>query len=131
MEAALVPAGEAASSSHQHAYLPRRVTIPRNEIPLDLLVARHDPHKYPSSMLTTREQTRQARRNADWASKRERLLALAAAGVHVVMFMYNLAFWGDEGMPPDRWVGGVVVFPSGAWHGGAPRSNWQFSQRHG
>jgi hypothetical protein len=44
------------------------------------------------------------RRNADWASNREQLFAAAAAGVHLALFAWNLAFWGFEGMPHDRLV---------------------------
>jgi hypothetical protein len=36
--------------------------------------------------------------------KREHVLAAAAAGFHVALFAWNLAFWGSEGMAPDRWV---------------------------
>jgi hypothetical protein len=36
--------------------------------------------------------------------KREHMLAAAAAGFHLALFAWNLAFWGFEGMPPDRWV---------------------------
>lgn len=38
-----------------------------------------------------------------WANSREQWFSAAAAGVHVAMFAYNLAFWGSEGMPPDRY----------------------------
>jgi hypothetical protein len=38
----------------------------------------------------------------EWSSKREQILAAAAAGVHVALFAFNLAFWGFEGMPQDR-----------------------------
>jgi len=43
------------------------------------------------------------RRDADWASKREQIFATAAAGVHLALFAWNLAFWGFEGMPHDRY----------------------------
>jgi hypothetical protein len=36
--------------------------------------------------------------------KREHMLAAAAAGFHLALFAWNLAFWGTEGMPPDRWA---------------------------
>lgn len=82
----------------------RRFVIPRNEIPVDLLVARHDPRKVPSSAICTTAELRQAHRDSAWAGKREYLIAGAAAGLHVAMFAWNLAFWGFEGMPPDRCV---------------------------
>ncbi len=81
----------------------RRLTIPRDQIPLGLLVSRHDPAKVPASVISTRADVKRANRDAAWANRREQLLALAAAGVHVLIFAYNLAFWGQEGMPPDRW----------------------------
>lgn len=81
----------------------RRFVIPRNEIPVELLVARHDPRKVPASALCSNAELRQARSDAVWAGKREHLLAAAAAGFHVALFAWNLAFWGFEGMPPDRY----------------------------
>lgn len=82
----------------------RRFVIPRNEIPVEFLVARHDPRKVPSSTLCSNAELRRAHHDAAWAGKREYLLAGAAAGLHLAMFAWNLAFWGFEGMPPDRWV---------------------------
>lgn len=91
----------------------RRFTIPRNEIPVELLVASHNPRKVPSSALCSNAELRQAHRDASWAGKREYLLAGAAAGLHLAMFAWNLAFWGFEGMPPDRWVWrGPLLQPS-------------------
>jgi hypothetical protein len=90
----------------------RRFVIPRNEIPVDLLVARHDPRKVPSSAICTTAELRQAHRDSAWAGKREYLIAGAAAGLHVAMFAWNLAFWGFEGMPPDRYVTHTCKFKS-------------------
>lgn len=87
----------------------RRFTIARNEIPVELLVASHNPRKVPSSALCSNAELRQAHRDASWAGKREYLLAGAAAGLHLAMFAWNLAFWGFEGQPPDRWVWGVLL----------------------
>ncbi|WIA08061.1 hypothetical protein OEZ85_007527 [Tetradesmus obliquus] len=81
----------------------RRITMPRHELPLELLVARHDPRRVPASALCSTAELRQVRRNADWAMKREHVLAAAAAGFHLALFAWNLAFWGFEGMPPDRY----------------------------
>lgn len=80
----------------------RRVVISRHEIPLDLLVARHDPRKVPNSAVCSSKELRQVKKDAAWAQNREQLLAAAAAGFHVALFAWNLAFWGFEGMPPDR-----------------------------
>lgn len=82
----------------------RRFVLPRNEIPVDLLVARHDPRAAPASAICSTAQLRQAHSDAAWAGKREHWLAAAAAGFHVALFAWNLAFWGFEGMPPDRCV---------------------------
>lgn len=76
--------------------------MPRHDIPAELLLVRHDPHKTPSSLLCSTTDLRQARKDAAWSDKREHLLAAAAAGFHLAMFAWNLAFWGFEGMPPDR-----------------------------
>ena len=35
--------------------------------------------------------------------QRDQMIAAAAAGVHVAMFAWNLAFWGLEGQPQDRY----------------------------
>lgn len=83
----------------------RRFVIPRNEIPVELLVARHNPRQAPSSTICSNAELRQAHRDAAWAGKREHVLAAAAAGFHLALFAWNLAFWGFEGMPPDRWAG--------------------------
>lgn len=81
----------------------RRFVIPRNEIPVELLVARHNPRQAPTSTLCSTAELRQAHRDAAWAGKREHVLAAAAAGFHLALFAWNLAFWGFEGMPPDRY----------------------------
>lgn len=44
----------------------------------------------------TPPQTAQASRDLHWARTREQWIAAAAAGVHLALFMYNLAFWGSE-----------------------------------
>ena len=85
-------------------HVKRRVSIPRHELPLDLLVSHHDPKKFPRHTLATEADHIRLRRDADWASKREQIFATAAAGVHVALFAWNLAFWGFEGMPHDRSV---------------------------
>lgn len=82
----------------------RRVVISRHEIPLDLLVARHDPRKVPNSAVCSSKELRRVKQDAAWAQNREQLLAAAAAGFHLVLFAWNLAFWGFEGMPPDRYA---------------------------
>lgn len=75
----------------------------RNTIPLDLLVVRHDPVKVPDRIVMHKEDIRQHNSNIEWASKREQLFATAAAGVHLTLFAFNLAFWGFEGQAPDRY----------------------------
>lgn len=78
----------------------RRVAIPRDQLPLDLLLVPRrapPPHALPSDA-----SARRANRDAGWAQKREALLAAAAAGFHVALFAYNLAFWGFEGQAPGR-----------------------------
>ena len=80
----------------------RRITIPRGEIPLDLLVTRPDPSKLRPSVLASQASVRRANRDAAWAMKREHVFAALAAGFHVALFAYNLAFWGFEGQAPDR-----------------------------
>lgn len=82
---------------------PATVSFNGTHVPLDWLVRKHDPKAYPRGAVVTPKQQRQARRDLTWACSREQLFAAAAAGVHVAIFAYNLAFWGSEGMPPDRY----------------------------
>lgn len=79
--------------------------MPRESIPLDLLVVRPDPRKLPPQIISSEESVRRANRDARWAQKREHVLAAIAAGFHLALFAYNLAFWGFEGTAPDRWAG--------------------------
>jgi hypothetical protein len=72
-------------------------------VPVNWLVREHDPRKYPTSVLSTPEKIRQANRSIHWTKSREQLIAGAAAGVHLTLFSFNLAFWGFEGMPRDRY----------------------------
>lgn len=71
-----------------------------NDIPLSLLLAREDSSKLP---LVSRQAARTEARDAWWSNNREALLAAGAAGVHLALFAYNLAFWGFEGRAPDRY----------------------------
>lgn len=105
MASASLPAltDPAATNSDGGEALKYRITIPRHELPLDYLVVKHDPKKYKPEELSTSAQIDQANRDITWAHRREHLFAAAAAGVHVALFAYNLAFWGFEGMPPDRY----------------------------
>ena len=66
-------------------------------------VQSHNPNKYPASTISSPSEIRQAKRDIAWAKHREQLIAGAAAGVHLALFSFNLAFWGFEGMPPDRY----------------------------
>ncbi len=70
---------------------------------MDLLVAKEDSSKLPRGVVQTKEQLRDVRHDVHWASKREHVFAAVAAGMHLAGFMLNLAFWGFEGMPPDRY----------------------------
>eukprot|EP00878_Enallax_costatus_P006554 GHUV01006871.1.p1 GENE.GHUV01006871.1~~GHUV01006871.1.p1 ORF type:complete len:142 (+),score=6.78 GHUV01006871.1:492-917(+) len=81
----------------------RRVVISRHEIPIDLLVARHQPHKVPKGAVCSAKELRQVKKDAAWAMSREHMLAAGAAAFHLALFAWNLAFWGFEGMPPDRY----------------------------
>jgi hypothetical protein len=66
-------------------------------------------------MISSPSEVRQAKRDIAWAKNREQLIAGAAAGIHLALFSFNLAFWGFEGMPPDRYnpsnirCGGLAV----------------------
>ena len=66
-------------------------------------VQRHNLSKYPPNTISSPAEIRQANRDIAWAKRREQLIAGAAAGVHLALFSFNLAFWGFEGMPPDRY----------------------------
>ncbi len=74
-------------------------------MPVDWLVrdANRDAQRYPSSSISTPSQIREAKRNLGWARRREEVIAGAAAGIHLALFSFNLAFYGFEGMPPDRY----------------------------
>ena len=65
-------------------------------------------------------QVRQAKRDLAWTRQREQWIAGAAAGVHLALFSFNLAFWGFEGTPPDRYN------PSNIRYGGPHRKGWGF-----
>jgi hypothetical protein len=73
------------------------------KVPLDWLVRKHDPERFPASTLSTPQQKRQAQRDVSWSRQRDQYIAAAAAGIHVALFSFNLAFWGFEGMPQDRY----------------------------
>ena len=62
-----------------------------------------DINAYPPGVVCTPKQQRKARKDLMWSRSREQLFAAAAASVHLAIFAYNLAFWGFEGMPPDRY----------------------------
>lgn len=81
---------------------PRRVGMPREQLPLNLLVV-NEASKYPDSVYPSEKQLKQTAKDISWGAKKEHLIAAAAAGLHVAAFAYNLAFWGFEGMAPDRY----------------------------
>ncbi len=82
---------------------PRVVQMRREAIPAELLLVKEDASKLPAGVVQTREQLKQAQRDVNWAGKREQVFAAVAAGWHLATFALNLAFWGVEGMPPDRY----------------------------
>ncbi|GFR48803.1 hypothetical protein Agub_g10754 [Astrephomene gubernaculifera] len=82
---------------------PRVVVMRREPIPMDLLVVKEDVSKLPRGVVQTPQQLKEARRDINWASHREHIFAACAAGIHLASFAFNLAFWGFEGMPPDRY----------------------------
>lgn len=81
----------------------RSVSVHGAQVPVDWLVMRHDAAKYPGHTLSTQSEVRAANRNLAWNRQRDQWIAAAAAGMHLAMFSFNLAFWGTEGMPPDRY----------------------------
>lgn len=95
-------AGSSAGASTSRA-APAVVPMRREALPMDLLVAKEDSSKLPRGVVQTKEQLRDVRHDVHWASKREHIFAAVAAGMHLAGFMFNLAFWGVEGMPPDRY----------------------------
>ncbi len=72
-------------------------------VPVEWLVQRHDSKRFPDRVLMTRPQQERTLQDRKWAQGKDQWLAAAAAGVHLTLFAYNLAFWGSEGMPPDRY----------------------------
>ena len=72
-------------------------------MPLDWLLVKEDPSKLPPGVYTTDKQRQTANNEHAWSRKREQVLAAAAAGVHLGLFAWNLAFWGFEGVPPNRY----------------------------
>jgi hypothetical protein len=93
-----------AASSAAAGPSPRVVPVPRGEaLALRLLVANEDPTRYPPGVIQSRDQLREAQQAEWWAGKREYVFAALAAGWHITMFSINLAFWGNEGMPQDRY----------------------------
>ncbi|GIL57578.1 hypothetical protein Vafri_12783 [Volvox africanus] len=82
---------------------PRVVVMRREAIPAELLLVREDASTYERGVVQTREKMKEAQRDIQWALKREHLFAAVAASFHLVSFAINLAFWGFEGMPPDRY----------------------------
>jgi hypothetical protein len=74
-------------------------------IPVNWLLQQHDSRRYPDAVVVPRHQQQadKQRSGVNWVRSREQWIAAAAAGVHVAMFAWNLAFWGNEGMPPDRY----------------------------
>jgi len=91
------------SSSSQQSNSRNTVSFHGTAIPVDYLVQRHDPKKYPARAISTPEQIKQTRKDVAWAASREQTFAAAAASIHLIGFAYNLAFWGFEGMPQDRY----------------------------
>ena len=81
----------------------RSVSVHGAQVPVDWLVMRHDAAKYPGHTLSTQSDVRAANRNLTWNRQRDQWIAAAAASMHLAMFSFNLAFWGTEGMPPDRY----------------------------
>mmetsp|Transcript_7095 Transcript_7095/g.12151 ORF Transcript_7095/g.12151 Transcript_7095/m.12151 type:complete len:148 (+) Transcript_7095:157-600(+) len=88
-------------SADQQGFL--GIHIHGSPIPLEWLVQRHDSMRYPAKTLVTKAQNAQSNRDLNWARSREQWVGVLAAGIHVALFAYNLAFWGSEGMPPDRY----------------------------
>ncbi|KAG1668628.1 hypothetical protein FOA52_002481 [Chlamydomonas sp. UWO 241] len=79
------------------------VHVHGRNVPADWLIQSHDPKRFPASTLTSPAQQRQANRDMGWARTRDLWIAGAAAGLHVALFSFNLAFHGLEGTPPDRY----------------------------
>jgi hypothetical protein len=91
------PSSGTTSSSSQSE---QKVSVHGAQVPVSWLL---NTKSYPTNTLSTPDQIRQAKRDVGWAKNREQLIAGAAAGVHLAMFSFNLAFWGFEGTPPDRY----------------------------
>jgi hypothetical protein len=75
---------------------------------LDWLLVQHDASKYRKSEIVNAQQAKQAAKDVQWAKQREAIIAATAAGIHLAMFSFNLAFGGMEGQPPDRYNPGAM-----------------------
>ncbi len=91
--------GDEAPSTSARTYIHLHGT----PVPSEWLIRGIDSHKYPVSALMTEKETQKAIKDRKWAQGREQWLAAAAAGFHCAVFAYNLAFWGSDGMAPDRY----------------------------
>lgn len=67
-----------------------------------------DASRYKQSEIVNDKQAKQAASDVQWAKRREAIIAATAAGIHLAMFSFNLAFGGMEGQPPDRYNPGAM-----------------------
>lgn len=72
-------------------------------LPMDLLVASPSQEPISRAFIVSKPEHERTQQNQRWAETRDQWIAVAAAAVHVAAFAYNLAFWGSEGMPSDRY----------------------------
>ena len=89
------------------------VRVHGTSVPLDWLVVKLDASKYSKTSIVNQDQARQAARDIKWAKERDALIAATAAGIHLAMFSFNLAFGGMEGQPPDRYNPGAMRLKQG------------------
>ncbi|KAL6751328.1 hypothetical protein V8C86DRAFT_695822 [Haematococcus lacustris] len=82
------------------AEAPNIIRMHGAQVPVDWLVR---SRQVPAETVMTREQQRETAVNRQKNRVREQYLAAAAAGVHLMMFAYNLTFWGIDGMPQDKY----------------------------
>lgn len=72
-------------------------------MPMDLIVASPSQEPVSKAFMVSKSEQERTQRNQRWAETRDQWIAFAAAAVHIAAFAYNLAFWGSEGMPSDRY----------------------------
>lgn len=83
----------------------RKVRVWGKALPVDLLLVKEDVGTVSGNQVNPVKQLEARQRGIDWIQKRDQMISLGAASLHLAGVAISITANGFEWLPPDRYFG--------------------------